>query len=265
MRTKGALRAERVAGMHYGGRHPGGSDHNRNSPWYRGLHHDHGERHGRERCPWAGSYDGYLFNVVTASDPVPINLASGTLDVTLPARLGGAHAPVYVYVTETGLTSPATSEDFTSILSVTNLPSGWSETETTYLDNKDTAYGTGAQLATTTASGRTLNSTQTTTTTETVNWTFSLTEVYEIVSNGFAGSAVSSEGIQAAPAPSLGSVFPPCSPSVGFCSAGSSWSVDGNPEPIAALVVQPSTGSRVLPPPSLSKPRFRGQEWANSQ
>ena len=163
---------------------------------------------GASGALWAGSYDGYLFNVITASDPVPINLASGTLDVTLPAWLGGATAPIYVYVTETGLTSPNPTEDFTSILSVTNLPSGWSETETTYLDNTDTAYGMGAQLATTTASGRTLNSTQTTTATETVNSTFSLTEVYEIFSNGFAGSAISSEGIQAAPAPSLGSGIP---------------------------------------------------------
>ena len=45
---------------------------------------------GASGALWAGSYDGYLFNVVTASDPVPINLASGTLDVTLPAWLGGA-------------------------------------------------------------------------------------------------------------------------------------------------------------------------------
>jgi uncharacterized protein (TIGR03382 family) len=38
--------------------------------------------------------------------------------------------------------------------------------------------------------------------------TFSLTEVYEIVSNGFIGADESTESIEAAPAPSVGSGVP---------------------------------------------------------
>jgi len=39
---------------------------------------------GANGTSWAGSYDNYLFNVILANNPVPINLGSGTLDVACP-------------------------------------------------------------------------------------------------------------------------------------------------------------------------------------
>ncbi len=163
---------------------------------------------GTTGAAWAGSYDNYIFNVVLASDPIPIDLASGTIDV----KGLGATAPIYLYVTETGLTSSLGATDFSSVFGVGNLPAGWTLTESTYLGTTNTAYDTSAQTATllgsTTTSKKTVNSTQTVTTTATVGSTFSLTEVYELFSDGTSGIVAASESIQAAPAPSIGSGIP---------------------------------------------------------
>jgi hypothetical protein len=48
---------------------------------------------------WAGSYDKYAINAVLASDPDPIGLTSGTIDVKGP----NATSAIYLYVTETGI------------------------------------------------------------------------------------------------------------------------------------------------------------------
>ena len=160
---------------------------------------------------WAGFYDMYNFDVVMASDPEPIDFASGTIDV----KGANATSAISLYVTETGLTSSVSNANFSSILGISNLPAGWTLTEATYLDNSNTEYGTGTWLATTTASINTVNSTQTFTKAASVNSTFSLTEVYELVSNGVSGIVGASEtitdppgGIQAAPAPAIGSGVP---------------------------------------------------------
>jgi hypothetical protein len=161
---------------------------------------------------WAGSYDKYAINAVLASDPDPIGLTSGTIDVKGP----NATSAIYLYVTETGLTSSVSNLNLSSIFGISNLPTGWTLTETTYLDNSDAAYGEGTQLATTgTQSGSIAGSTQTDTTEASVSSVFSLTEVYELVSNGFSGIVGASEtitdppgGIQAAPAPAIGSGVP---------------------------------------------------------
>ena len=153
---------------------------------------------------WAGSYDNYLVNAVLASDPGPtIDLGSATLDITLPAALGGANTPLYVYVTETGLTASQLNENFQSTLSA-SLPNGWNETETTWAGS--TAYNEGTQLATMSGSG-TQNSSKSVNVSS-FGSTFSLTEVYEFVSNGLMGADESTESIQAAPAPSIGSGIP---------------------------------------------------------
>ncbi len=158
---------------------------------------------------WFGSYDNYLFNVILATDPAPIGLSSGTLDVTLPAALGGASGPIYVYVTETGLTSPQSTVDFLSQLSIDNLPTGWAETELTYLDSTGAAYGLGTLLASSSSAG-----TQSIAATGAVtpDSPFSLTEVYAIYSNGYAGINTSTEyisgSVDPAPAPSIGAGVP---------------------------------------------------------
>jgi hypothetical protein len=159
---------------------------------------------------WFGSYDNYLFNVILAIDPAPISLVSGTLDVTLPAVLGGPSGPVYVYVTETGLTSPQSSLDFLSQLSIDSLPAGWAETESTYLDGANTPYGTATLLASSSAVGT--QSIPKAGVAVTPDSPFSVTEVYAIYSNGHAGIDTSTEYVSAsvdpAPAPSIGTGIP---------------------------------------------------------
>ena len=165
---------------------------------------------GLTGASWAGSYDNYLFNVISASAPAPISLASGTLDVTLPASWGGAPGPIYVYVTETGLTSPQSALNFQSQLSIDNLPSGWSETETTYVDNANTAYGTSTLLASSNSVGT--QNISSAGVAVTGGSPFSLTELYAIFSNGYAGIVTSSESVSAplapAPAPPIGAGIP---------------------------------------------------------
>jgi hypothetical protein len=169
---------------------------------------------GTTGVAWAGSYDKYIFNVVMASDPNPIDLTSGTINVKGP----NATVPIYLYVTETGLTSSPGTLDFSSILGVSNLPAGWSLTESTYLGTTDTAFDTSAQtaiqLASATTSNKTVNSTQTFDAAATVGSMFSITEVYELFSDGVSGIVGASEtvqgaaGIEAAPAPAIGSGIP---------------------------------------------------------
>ncbi len=158
---------------------------------------------GATGASFAGFYGGFAVSVL-ASDPNPVDLASGTLDVSLPTGFGGTPGPIYVYVTETGLTSPQPTATFLSELSVTSLPSGWSETETTYVDT--TAYGMGTQLASMTASASDWKDVTTTAPTAPAGSTFSVTELFEIFSDGVAGAALSTERVvDPAPAPSIGS------------------------------------------------------------
>lgn len=170
------------------------------------------EATGTTGAVWGGTYDNYLFNLVQGSNPTSSNLTSGTIDLTLPASLGGSKDPIYIYVTETGLTSSQSAQNFQSSFDVENLPSGWTETERTYVDSSDKAYGTGTQLSSMngSAGSKTVNTNGVDT-----GSTFSVTELYEIVSNGIAGVDISTEGIaispgsvQAAPAPSIGSGIP---------------------------------------------------------
>ena len=136
------------------------------------------------------------------------------MDVTLPSSWGGATKPVYVYVTETGLTSSAATLNLTSALDMINLPSGWSETETTYVNTQDTAYGTtgahSTELATLSASNVPSAAQNSTTDGVSVGSSpFSLTEVYELISNGLAGVDISTENVtDPAPAPPIGSGIP---------------------------------------------------------
>ena len=162
---------------------------------------------GATGAVWAGSYDNYLFNVIMAKDPNPVGLVSGTLDVTLPANWGGASGPIYVYVTETGLTSPRSSLNLLSQLSIDGLPAGWSETETTYMDATNAAYGTLTSLAS--SSGLGTKSISTNGVAVAPGSPFSVTEMYAIYSNGFAGVSTSTQSLTAslspAPAPAIGS------------------------------------------------------------
>ena len=148
-------------------------------------------------------YDKFVINVA-ASDPSPINLESATLNVS-----GGSNSPLYVYVTETGLVSTGSALNFQSQFGA-GVPSGWSETETTYVSTSNTAYGEGASLGTMTGSG-TKTAATAGVSVGPVGSKFSVTEVYEFISNGL-GLDASSESVQAsvqaAPAPAIGAGIP---------------------------------------------------------
>ena len=149
------------------------------------------------------TYDNFLLTVA-ASDPSPINLGSATLNIS-----GGSKSPLYVYVTETGLVSNGSALDFQSQFGA-SVPSGWSETETTYVSTSNAAYGEGTILGSQTGSG-------TTSAAKAVNVgpsgsLFSVTEVYEFISNGLgldvSGESVQATAVQPAPAPSIGTGIP---------------------------------------------------------
>jgi len=145
-------------------------------------------------------YDNYLVTVA-ASDPSPLDLDSATLDVS-----GKSSKPLYVYVTETGLTSQQSVLNFQSQFSA-SVPSGWSEFETTYVSTTDKPYAETTELASKTGSG-TKSATTTGVSVGPAGSLFSVTEVYEFISDGLAGLDVSAESVQAAPAPSIGAGIP---------------------------------------------------------
>jgi hypothetical protein len=68
--------------------------------------------------------------------PLPNVLESNTIDVT---STGGVHT-VTIYMTAQGLMAPLGSTSWTSGFTMNLLPTGWSVTETTYLDLADGLY-----------------------------------------------------------------------------------------------------------------------------
>ena len=168
---------------------------------------------GSAGVTWGGFYGGFNFTAVTAQDPSPVNLSSGTLDVSFaPSGKGSSTAPILVYVTETGLTAAQVGQALTSNFGVTALSKGWSETETTYLDASGAAYGKGTMLATTSMTGAGTKSFTTGVTPTCGSGGCSITEVYELFSNGYTGYDISSENVQGsvgpAPAPPIGAGVP---------------------------------------------------------
>ncbi len=149
------------------------------------------------------AYDNFLLTVA-ASDPSPINLGSATLNVS-----GGSSKPLYVYVTETGLVSNGSALNFQSQFGA-SVPSGWSETETTYVSTSNTAYGENKILGSQTGSGTTVAKAGVDVGPS--GSLFSLTEVFEFISDGFgldvSGESVQATAVQAAPAPSIGTGIP---------------------------------------------------------
>jgi hypothetical protein len=145
-------------------------------------------------------YDNYLVTAA-ASDPSPVDLASATLEIS-----GDSTHPLFIYITETGLTSKQSILNFQSQFSA-SVPSGWSEVETTYVSTANQAYAETKQLASMTGSG-TKSITTAGVNVGPAGSMFSVTEAYEFISDAIAGLDVSGESIQAAPAPSIGAGVP---------------------------------------------------------
>jgi hypothetical protein len=150
---------------------------------------------------WSGSFDGFAFNVVSGSDSNPVDFGSTSINATPPAS--GPAGPIYVYVTETGITTPEAALSFVSQLTENALSPGWAVAEATFEDNGNAAYGIAPESPTATllfsqssnadfdVSGTKLIP---------VSSPFSLTELYVIQAAG-AGSALSTEHISTVPEP----------------------------------------------------------------
>ena len=160
---------------------------------------------GGSTASWAGLFDGYSFSFITANDPKPIALGSSVLNVSAPAGLGGPTGPIYVYVTETGITSSQASLNFTNYLNIEYLAPGWSQTVSTYVDSTNAPFGTGTQLASWSSPG---SNTSNTSASVPTGSPFSVTEQFIISSNGFGGAdeskAYVTASVQPAPAPAIG-------------------------------------------------------------
>jgi len=143
---------------------------------------------------WVGSLLGFNFNVVSGSDPDPLDFLS-TADDGAP----GAAGPIYVYVTETGLTSLKSPVDIRSSLTENELSPGWTVTETTFEDNSNAAYGQATTLLSHTFTGPiTTPSALSGVTLDSVSSPFSITQMYEITATG-VGSAGSTEHVSVVP------------------------------------------------------------------
>jgi hypothetical protein len=86
--------------------------------------------------------DSFLSNAITGTDFFPLDLGASTSDAA-----SAGTAPIYLYVSETGITYDASELMYTIGLNESTLPSGWKVTETVYTDAGDATYGKETKLA----------------------------------------------------------------------------------------------------------------------
>jgi hypothetical protein len=86
--------------------------------------------------------DSYRGNLITGSDFFPLDLGATSSD-----DAKGGTKPIYLYISETGLTFDASKLAFSIGLGENPLPAGWSVTETVFTDSLDTTFGKTTTLA----------------------------------------------------------------------------------------------------------------------
>ncbi|MDE2184275.1 MAG: PEP-CTERM sorting domain-containing protein [Alphaproteobacteria bacterium] len=143
---------------------------------------------------FAGSYGTFTVNSITADDGIsPLLLGSVSYNKVSTSTPG----TLYVWITETGLTSPVGDLKFTSGLTENFLTKGWTVTEETGYDPANHLYA-GTLLdahAFTGIDAKTLYNLG-----NVGSGPYSLTELYEITALG-KGSALSTITVQADPVP----------------------------------------------------------------
>jgi len=134
---------------------------------------------------WTAPLDSFESNSITGSDFFPLDLGGSTSD----AAMGGT-APIYLYVSETGITYDASELMYTIGLNESTLPAGWKVTETVFTGPDDTAYGKGTKLASHTFTAGGFKSF---TVTEPISWgtPFSVTEEIAITPGTKGGMELS--------------------------------------------------------------------------
>jgi hypothetical protein len=132
---------------------------------------------------WSGSVGGYNINAVDGVDLTSASLNSNALDATTT----GTSGVLDVYVTVSDVTGFGGVMSALSGLTVNFLTKGWSVTESTFEDNSNTVFGMANLLATHSfTSGPDIF---TALTPVSVTAPFSVTELYQISSNGLRGAA----------------------------------------------------------------------------
>ena len=119
--------------------------------------------------------DGFLGNTLTGADFSPLDLSSTSIGAA-----SGATSPIFIFVSETGLTGGTLN--FTTGLTENLLPAGWSVDEWAYATAGSTPFTTAGTLLN--SSDFSAIGTTTTTTTLTIASPFTVTEVYEIIPGG---------------------------------------------------------------------------------
>jgi hypothetical protein len=137
--------------------------------------------------------DSFKSNVITGSDFAALDLGATSSDFAL-----GGTAPIYLYISETGVSSGGSKQTFYIGLSEGSLAKGWSVTESAYLDVANTPYGTGTLLGSDTFTGKTPGSTSFTVT-EPISSPYSVTEEIAITPGSVKGGDLSTVSITTVP------------------------------------------------------------------
>lgn len=143
-----------------------------------------------------GAVGGYEINDIDGTDLTSTSLNSNEQS----ASSKGTTDTLDIYVTVSDVTTPATAASFLSGLTVNFLSKGWTVTESTFEDNSNTVFGTATLLATNSFAPPGPD-TFTKFTTVGLASPVSVTELYEVRSNGFSGSANNTIDISASVIP----------------------------------------------------------------
>lgn len=92
----------------------------------------------------SGSSAGWDYSISAVG--IPGLLSSNTIDIS------GSSGSLDIWISQIGITSPLGTLNFASGFTQNLITSGWSVTETTYLDTGNVTYGTGTMLGTATFS-----------------------------------------------------------------------------------------------------------------
>jgi PEP-CTERM motif len=164
----------------------------------------------------AFSFGTFTINASGTALTTPFGFDSNTLDTS-----SSTAGVLSVYVTETGLTTPAGTVPFTSTFTGNTIPSGWTVKEQTFLDTANGVFavsgGTVDMLGSQTFTSFGVNQQYASVATGS---DYSLTELYTITSTG-VGTSNDTIDISAVPEPATWAMFLVGFGGIGFMMRGS--------------------------------------------
>jgi hypothetical protein len=158
---------------------------------------------------FSGPVGAYNIDTVSGEDLSATSLDSNAIDATS----AGTTEVLDVYVSVSDVTGLSGLQRALSGLTVNFLTPGWSVTESTFEDNSNTVFGTANLLATHTFT----SGPDTFSALASVSLTspFSVTELYQISSNGLSGAANDTIDVSGVPEPSTWAML-----GIGFAAMG---------------------------------------------